>query len=234
MNISPRGHGIDSRTDDVILISIHMEKCGGTSFHQLLQRNYGTGFQLFDPGPPEEQRKPQLHPGVRCFHGHMFYGVHTAFPERRFEYITLLRDPVERFLSNLNHIRNHDHPLHDLVTGSKGLHRFCTAPAARHYRNLFVRRLAGVWDEPGEPDLHKAIANLRTFSHVGVLEQVDVFVKQLAAHYTWSDASFPWHNMAPGKRLLLSDLGTEERQLIETANHWDIELMAHVDELLLR
>lgn len=86
----------------------------------------------------------------------MFYGLHEHFPKQRCDYITLLRDPIERFLSNFEHARRHVHPLREMVTGHEGLERFCNEHAAKHYRDLFVRRLAGVWDEVTQLDLDRA------------------------------------------------------------------------------
>jgi hypothetical protein len=87
-----------------MLISIHVPKCAGTSFRQVLGTlfgaqvwfNYGTIFT-------REQAKPELvPPGVRIIHGHFladaFDGV---IPRRRL--LTWVRHPVERVVSNYQH-----------------------------------------------------------------------------------------------------------------------------------
>jgi hypothetical protein len=219
---------------DPLLISMHMEKCGGTSLDRLLRAEYGDGFFLYDPGPPEAPRKQDYPPGVRCLHGHMFHGLHAEFPDRACHYITLLRDPVERYLSNFEHLRRFQHPLHDMVMQADGFGQFCQAYPARHYRNLFVRRLAGVREEVVAADVDRAEQVLRTYAAIGALEHAQAFVDRCADLFDWSRRELGRHNVAEQP---IGDPPRVSRSLVlraRTANQWDIELMQRVDDLILR
>ncbi len=208
-----------------LVISIHMEKCGGTSFEQVLREQYDGGFFLYDPGLPGES-EPSIPSDVTCLHGHMFYGLHERFPDRDCQYITLLRDPLERFMSNFEHIRRFEHPLHELVQGPSGLARFCQADESRHYRNLFTRRLAGARDNVGSDAVQTAWERINAFAAVGQLGQVDRYLEQCAEQLAWSSRpKLPRKNFAPTRPPLLTD---KERTMIQAANQLDIDLLSQL------
>lgn len=87
-----------------MLVSIHIPKCGGTSFRHVLQAlhgdrlflNYGAIFN-------RAQARPGVVPaGTRCIHGHFFADAFDdLFSGRRL--ITWVRHPVERVVSNYHH-----------------------------------------------------------------------------------------------------------------------------------
>jgi hypothetical protein len=223
----------DAPAEDTVLFSMHMEKCGGTSLDRLLRAEYGEGFFLYDPGPPDDHRTPRFPADVRCIHGHMFYGLHAHLPERPFAYITLLRDPVERFLSQFDHLRRYEHPLHEMAMAQDGLERMCAEYEARHYRNLFVRRLAGVWEEVQPSDLDRAEERLRSFAVVGALERSDAFLAACRQSFGWGEHAFGHHNAAPGERARFAHLSSRQQELVREANRWDVELMQRVGDLLV-
>ncbi len=217
-----------------LLISMHMEKCGGTSLERLLRDEYADGFHLYDRGAALPDSEPELPVEVSCLHGHMFFGLHQQYPQRGCEYITLLRDPVARFLSNFEHICNFEHPLHTMATGDGGLEAFCAEPASRHYRNLFVRRLAGVRDEIGAADLTRAEDNLRTFAVVGLLDQVEAFITACTQRFGWSQHELQHQNRTPGQTPGIDELTPAQRQKVLAANDWDRQLMLRVEDLFVR
>lgn len=216
---------------ETLLISMHMEKCGGTSLDRLLRDEYAQGFHLYDRGVPRPDSEPELPTDVSCLHGHMFFGLHEKFPQRRCEYITLLRDPAARFLSNFEHICNFEHPLHAMAFGDGGLEAFCVNPASRHYRNLFVRRLAGVWDEIETSCLNRAEDNLRKFAVVGLLDQVNAFITACTERFGWHQHQLQHQNKTPGHQRKIDDLDQEQMQQVLAANDWDRQLMLRVQDL---
>lgn len=85
------------------LISLHIPKCAGQSFRQVLEqlfpgRLYVHYFQQHNALPP----KHPLEPGI-CIHGHFNqtkgFGVIDYYPEVH-QFITILRDPLEAAISN--------------------------------------------------------------------------------------------------------------------------------------
>jgi hypothetical protein len=84
-----------------MLLSLHVPKCGGTSFAHMLQRVYGPRLWL-DYGvvfTRSQARRELVPPGTACIHGHFeadaFSDLYPGAP-----LITWVRHPVERLASN--------------------------------------------------------------------------------------------------------------------------------------
>lgn len=215
-----------------MLISMHMEKCGGTSMEVLLRQQYGSAFQLYDPGYPKDPlafNPPESE--IACLHGHMYYGLHRQLAARECSYITLLRDPVDRFFSNHQHIRRYKHPLQELISSSDGLREMCENPQARHYRNLFVRRLAGIQGEPCRADMEQAEYHLRQFALVGKVERFEAFLQAATTRLGWSNYPVPHKNAAVNDSL--AEVSTAELEQVIQANALDIELFERVADIIV-
>src|SRR6187551_2305638 len=110
------------------LIFLHIPKAGGTTFHDILERHYKPG-EIFDIRVldqkqtsekefidlPAEQKKK-----INLLKGHMEFGWHENFGNAEVQYVTFLRNPVERIFSLYNYIhRRPKHYLYDKVAGKK-------------------------------------------------------------------------------------------------------------------
>ena len=85
------------------LYSLHVPKCGGKSFRKILQTWFGE--KLYDHYFHERNALPErreLGPGS-CIHGHFNqkrgFGMRAYYPLAD-QFVTVLRDPLERALSN--------------------------------------------------------------------------------------------------------------------------------------
>jgi sulfotransferase famil protein len=85
------------------LISIHVPKCGGTSFRAVLQQWFGPNLyrHYVDERLNQMPCRHQLRAGI-CIHGHFNkkrnIGVMNYYPEAD-QFITILRDPFEMAVS---------------------------------------------------------------------------------------------------------------------------------------
>ncbi len=110
-----------------LLCFVHIPKCGGTSFNDVLWSVYGRNFLSYtyhaaspacDPGDiTRDQAK-----NVLAISGHLPYGFHrqfgpqdeNVFADREVHYVSIVRDPVNRLLSLARHVRSFpSHRLHE-------------------------------------------------------------------------------------------------------------------------
>ena len=179
----------------------HVPKCGGTSVGRSLRRAYilsqGTvtpdaSMKAFDAaredrahvssGDVSELREMMLlymlYTDTRCVSAHIPFSeaAYKRF-SGRYVFVTLLRDPVDRFISN--YYWSHQHP------GGVGhiaepFEEFLLTERARHLGSTYVRYFCG---EPAQQFTAKhvdaAIRNLHHMECVGFLDEIGRFESAL-------------------------------------------------------
>jgi hypothetical protein len=97
-----------------ILAHIHLRKCGGTSFAQLLERHFGPRHVslyaddiYFAYSAEELERALSQTPDVAAFSSHHVRVFPPVLLGRPVLYVTFLRDPVRQFVSHMTHVRKH-------------------------------------------------------------------------------------------------------------------------------
>jgi hypothetical protein len=135
------------------------------------------------------------------------------------EYITVLRNPVDRVISNYFYaLRTREHILHRLARQS------LRSTMVSHYvQNLAVRQLCGkglnYTGDITKQDFDTACNNLKKIKFVGFTENLGEFWNTLSVHYGWN-ARLQRRNVSPRTHKVSS----EDRQLIKEHNMWDILL----------
>jgi hypothetical protein len=178
----------------------HVPKCGGTSVGRSLRRAYslsqGTvtpeeSFKAFSAFARRTDREPSisnelefreimllylLYSDVRCVSAHVPFSdiAHDIF-HGKYLFVTLLRDPVARFVSH--YLWSHSRPNgHGHI--SEEFEDFLTSERAKMLGSTYVRYFCG---EPGWAALdmqfaiEAAINNLRRLDHVGFLDEMHQF-----------------------------------------------------------
>ncbi len=92
---------------NIVWVFIHLHKTGGTTFNVHLAKELRN--RLLHLGPRKNQlefnklsRKEKQK--IRAIVGHqVYYGIHKIIPNKNYRYITFLRDPAERLVSQYNH-----------------------------------------------------------------------------------------------------------------------------------
>jgi hypothetical protein len=180
--------------DREALIFLHIPKTAWTTLNRIIEWQYSP-FAIFTMDPyriratPQrlkrlpERRRRQL----RVVRGHLFYGIHEFLPQGA-TYITMLRDPVARFLSSYYFIlRRPLHPLHRKLKRERlGIEDYLRLIPHRH--NLQCRLIAGVEDTAitGERLLDMAKENLtKSFSVVGICESFEQSSILMAKTFGW-------------------------------------------------
>lgn len=182
----------------------HVPKCGGTSVGRALRRRYllsqatvtpESSFRAFEAFTGREDREQMLIDVLDLREQMLLYlmyedvrgiSLHVRFSEAafqrfrdRYKFVTILRDPVARFVSHYNW--SHDKPgAHARI--DEGFEAFLETGRAARLGASYVEYFCGL---PKEADLRsdaaigQAIENLGRFSVVGDLAELDGFTAGL-------------------------------------------------------
>lgn len=220
-------------TERPALIFLHIPKAAGTTFQQLVEARYPRRFRL--SGDTEEWEAFKRLPAVDrnaydLVYGHVHFGVHEHLA-RPAQYVTMLRDPVDRIVSHYYFVREHpDHYLHPIAAEST-LAEYATRRASHELDNDQVRWLSTPhhFDVPvgkvSRALVEEAKWNLANgFAAFGLTEQFARSVRWIARELRWGEVAVPERQNRTRHRPALADLSPETVETIREANPYDVEL----------
>lgn len=204
MGLVDRAKGVKNRLEDRLLpqrfVFHHIPKCGGTSVGRALRKRYllsqatvtpEASFRAFEAHTGRSDREQMLVDVLdlreQMLLYHMFEDVrgislHVRFSDVAYErfkdsykFLTVLRDPVKRFVSHYHwsHGKPHAHARID-----ESFEAFLDSPRAARIGATYVEYLSGLpKDVPtNSPEaIAAATANLDKFAVVGAIEDVPGF-----------------------------------------------------------
>ena len=180
--------------DNRAIIFLHIPKTAGTTLNRIIEWQYNP-LSIFTMDPyriratperlkqlPEARRRR-----LRMVRGHFYYGIHEFLPQGA-TYITILREPVARFLSAYYFLQRRPlHPMHRKVKSEKiGVEDFIRLTP--HRQNLQCSLIAGIKStgKCEERTLEIAKENLaNTFSVVGLSERFEESLMLMAETFDW-------------------------------------------------
>jgi hypothetical protein len=213
---------ITSKSDStaIELLSLHIPKTAGTSFHRTLQSVYGDKHVVrfeWIKGQPFMNSEPYAGQGLpaqsKVIHGHYTTkAIRELFPLEEVPVITWVRNPVDRVISNYYYLAkrleeivdeesNHWHILEKM---QKSLLEFAHAEVNR---NRISKFLAG--------------ADLEDFFFVGVVENYNEELEYLAQKLNWSNYQSERDNVSGSKSRFVSEAVRDE---IQALNQKDMEV----------
>jgi O-methyltransferase len=194
-----------------LLAHIHLRKCGGTSFAQLLDSHFGPRhlrlyaddiYFVYTVEALEERLRQAA--GVQAFSSHHLLTFPPELAGRPARYVTFLRDPVEQFVSYMTHIQKHyvelTHPslLQSLPPDAPHLtlrefaRWLLTSDRDIFFReNYTINFFTRYNPAPGADRLSRAKAALDAFWFVGVTERMDECVRKLRRQAEIEGLEFP-------------------------------------------
>ena len=197
-------------SSQVILISVHIPKCAGTSFRTTLRscyrerlwENYGRVFS-------REQARPGMVPaGTRCIHGHFLADTFDGlFPQR--ELITWLRHPVERVVSTYYHFLRtpdlRDHCCRALYEHQLSLREFAELDWMRDTASRYAADKVG-----------------SDFAFIGIVEQFEESLFRFHAQFGGlTELPTPKNNVNPARSLSGNRVTPADRAHILARNEQD-------------
>lgn len=176
-------------------IFVHIPKTAGSTLRTLMTANYAPNEILHLYGDPKEiLATAAAHIGkttsYRLIQGHTPYGTHRFLGLPNARYLTFLRDPIDRFLSDIAHtLRHSDHTFHTTLA-APGLSRdqiISKALDINHYRNTMTQYVSGSFSTEviSLTQLGTAIDNLWKSEFVGLTEHFEASLLIMAKILGW-------------------------------------------------
>lgn len=235
---------VNGINDGAVCIFLHMPKTGGSTLQEIIQRQYSaqSTYEIDGSGMAALQRSID---GLRsmnerelnelsCIKGHMPYGAHRFF-EKPSVYVTMLRHPYERAVSDYYFARNTaNHGLYDHVRGGNlSLEAFLDLRKEQGLANIYCRLLGEAIDwgnvadlplEVGPEALDLAKRNINdNVAVVGLTELFDASLLIMRNMLNWGDVHYVRRNVTRDKPPSASYTKRELRALFDFT-YLDLEL----------
>lgn len=224
---------------DGTLLFVHIPKTAGSTLNAVLDVNYpaNTIYSVESPIATSLDSFRRLSPdrkrSLRVIRGHGVLGLHAEL-EQPCLYATLLRNPIDRVVSQYNFIRNAPgHPRYgDVLQRAGTLQDYLENHVNPQADNGQVRALAGLpllndADVPfgacSDSMLASARANLARCALVGLTENFDAFLVLASRLLGWKHLLYTRRKVGRA-RPSVEALSSSERDLILACNVLDMEL----------
>ncbi len=224
------------------VIFIHIPKAAGSTLRAIIQNQYKRHVMYAIDGRrvkesvEEFKILPLSHrEKIRVLLGHMLFGLHEYIP-RPSTYITILRDPVERVISNYYYVlRKPAHRMHDEVTSQKmTLKEYVESKINTQLNNGQTRVISGINDvlfgKCTNEMFERAKKNIENhFSVVGLTERFDETLILLQRVLAWRRPFYIMKNVTKN-RPVKENISEDTLNTIEYYNKLDIALYKFAKE----
>jgi hypothetical protein len=189
------------------LLFMHIPKNAGTTFRSIVDCQYGEDAVLTYYNQPNTQLLDNLpymlvRPNpYRALIGHFRFGPHRGMPGRP-RYLTLLRDPVRRAISEYNERLAQADTRAELTKPDGSVMSLAEALdyAPYHYTNQQVKYVAGLkpGTEASARDAEQALAHIeRHFDFAGTVERFDESILLMGQALGWRPFVYDRLNARP-------------------------------------
>lgn len=212
-----------NKNSDEFLLFMHIPKTAGQSLRGVIKKQYDLEETYRCPFMEEKviELSEEFRNSLKFIYGHFLFGTHEYFP-KPFTYISMMRNPVERFISAYYHIiRVPTNRMHDKVK-HMSLEEFIDSDDfnLQAEPNIQTRFFCGK-----EPlSLETAKKNMaKHFSVVGITELFEESLFLMKKQFGWDDIQYRTKNAATN-RPKKKKVSQEVIDKIAAKNHLDIKL----------
>lgn len=188
--------------DSRCLIFMHVAKAGGTTLHNIIEKQYPKDLiYTVEHTDTQYQKvsKLQNHPRkdeLRLIKGHMPIGLHEHL-NQPYDYITFLRHPVERIISHYFYAKSlpHHYLYDSIVNNNMTIDEYVSSGLTPELENHQTRIFSGLtkysknnFEKVTEEHLQLAISVLdKNFVMVGLTEYFDESLLLLKKYFNWNN-----------------------------------------------
>lgn len=235
------GEGIDN------LVFLHIPKTAGSTFHTILGERYPTvttmnlfGSRYSDPEIKRFIELPEVTKSkIKLLKGHMPFGLHQYLPGTS-KYISILRDPVERIISQYYYIKANTHnPLHETLVGKNmSISQIVSSGVSIGLNNGQCRFLNGdisqyAFNQCDEGMLNNVKENIRKhYLWLGITERFDESLLVLSKKIGWQNPPYYFRHNTSKTRTKKSGTSLEDINTIQEFNQLDITLYDYANKIL--
>ena len=236
-----------SVSEEKPLIFLHIPKAGGTTLNRIISRQYKSntifeiGARPYENFQKFEQLSNVKRDEIKYLHGHVPFGLFDKSLPVPPNYITMLRDPVDRIISHYYHTMDRASNLLYNEDTSKymTLEEFATSGPIPQLSNYQTRFISGIEDvnpfygnKPVNEDILKiAKKNLSEhFTAVGIIEKFDKSLVLFQNILGWKNVNYTKQYVSK-KRIPKEAVTEETMATIKKYNQYDIELYRFAIEL---
>ena len=221
------------RETDSVMIFLHIPKTGGNTFNVIINKPYTERDCVVRLGDLDDLTMEELK-RLEMVRGHMYFGVHQKLPQKKLNYITLVRNPIERVISFFYYMGSLNNP--DIETRDQfnktSLYEFVTEESNNQF-NLQTNILAGSDLRPDTSETLEAAKNNLTkyFSLVGITERYDETLQVLQRKLGWEIDVQNKCNVTANKPAL-REISNEIIEIIKSKSVMDSVLYQFANQLL--
>ena len=228
------------------LIYLHIPKTGGSTFHTILRRNYPgkSTYNVFASSYDNPEVASFMALGkeqkakIRLLKGHMPFGLHESLPNKS-AYITFLRDPIERVISQYYYVKKsetHEHH-REVHVGKMSISDFVECGIITGMNNGQCRFLTGAVKRRPYNDseglFEEAKLNIDShFSWVGITERFDESILTLQESIGWQYLPVYIKQNVSKIRKKATQFSNQELDVIRTYNSEDIKIYEYANSML--
>ena len=238
-----------TKKQNEVVVFVHVPKAAGSTLRQIMDHQYSeqavyrcdmlqypSAFNDFRNLTEDQTAK------IRCLIGHLPYGIHEYLPGP-VKYATILRNPIDRFLSKYAYLCNNQWVADQLGVEDKqieSLEAFIEMQLQRNAMNFQTRLISGYvdisspmppFDEPVTVDtLETAKKNLKNdFAVVGLQDRFNESLVLMKRAFGWGNVCYLKQNVT-SRPVPRKNVSSQTRSLIERHNELDMQLFEFAQE----